>query len=359
MYDQATRRSAMIQDLSSNPTHVEYLCSRLDLGTPQGPLSRVSGGLQHRMWRLDTDRGVYAIKQLSANSSLDDAEKRHHYNASEAIAEAFASHGIPAVFARRHDGDYLQMVEGAGYLVHPWCEASAVPVDEVSEEHGLQVARILAKMHGLALCFPRLKKHEFDAQSEENICLLVDLAQAFHAKLAGTLRRGLPTFLEIVDGQAAAANILSRHLVISHGDLDQKNVLWDAEGRPWLIDWESARQLNPTYEVLREALNWSGAWSRFDPDLFGKFILAYRQVGGVIEGEAVTAAYHCILGDWVYWLMYNVGRCLDLEDPGRRTRGEKQIAFALAVLQRIMDHVPELLSAPNPPATRSERFVDV
>jgi hypothetical protein len=56
------------------------------------------------------------------------------------------------------------------------------------------------------------------------------------------------------------------------------------------------------------------------------------------------------LGDWVYWLMVNVGRCLDMEDAARRARGEKQIAFALAVLQRIMDHVPELLSVHNPGA---------
>jgi aminoglycoside phosphotransferase (APT) family kinase protein len=349
----------MTQDLSSNPTHVDYLCTRLGLGSSRGSPSRVTGGLQHRMWRLNTDRGSFAVKQLSANIDLDDPDKRHHYNASESIAEAFANHGVPAVFARRHAGDYLQIFEGAGYLVHPWCDATALRVEQVSEQHALQVAQILAKMHDLQLAFPGLKKHTIDAQSVENICMLVELAQAFHAKLADTLQRGLPTFLEIVDAQAAATETLDRHLVISHGDLDQKNVLWDARGGPWLIDWESARQLNPTYEILLEALNWSGAWSRFDPDLFGDIIGAYRRAGGVIEGEAVTAAYHCILGDWVYWLMYNVGRCLDQEDPARRRKGEKQISFALAVLQRIMDHVPELLSAPNPPATRSEHTADV
>jgi thiamine kinase-like enzyme len=349
----------MFNDLSNNPTHVEYLCNRLGLGIPQGQLSRVSGGLQHRMWRLDTDSGTYAIKQLSSGSSLDELETRQHYNATEAVAEAFANQGIPAVFARRYDGDYLQVIEGAGYLAHPWREATALPVERVSEHHALRVARILARMHSLELGFPQLKKHEFDEQSADNIVQLVELAQAFHTKLADTLQRGLPTFLEIVDGQAAATEILDRHLVISHGDLDQKNVLWDAGDDPWLIDWESARMLNPTYEILLEALNWSGAWSMFDPGLFGNIILAYRQAGGVIEGEAVTAAYHCILGDWVYWLMYNVGRCLDLEDADRRARGEEQIAFSLAVLQRIMDHVPELISAPNPPATRSKHTADV
>ena len=73
-----------------------------------------------------------------------------------------------------------------------------------------------------------------------------------------------------------------------------------------------------------------------------------RVYGGVIEHDSVTASYHCILSDWVNWLMYNVGRCFDLEDADQRATGEKQIDYALSTLQRIMDHVPGLLSVSNP-----------
>ncbi|RLA48946.1 MAG: hypothetical protein DRQ97_02350 [Gammaproteobacteria bacterium] len=34
--------------------------------------------------------------------------------------------------------------------------------------------------------------------------------------------------------------------MISHGDLDHKNGLWDASGKPTIIDWESAIKLDPT-----------------------------------------------------------------------------------------------------------------
>lgn len=341
----------MSKPLPSNPGHIEFLCSQLDIGTPARELSRVYGGLHHKVWRLETDRGTYAIKQLAADTDLNDADILHHYNASEAIAEAFAGRGVPAIFALKHQAVYVQVIEDAGYLVHPWRDAVALDISDISEKHAIEVAHILAQMHSMDLDFPGLKQHAFDAHSEENLLLLVDIAQAYHIELSATLQKGLPTFLDIVNAQGSAIQVLENHQVISHGDLDQKNVLWDAAGKPALIDWESARKLNPTHEILLEALNWSGIGSHFNQDLFGKILSAYQQAGGVIEQDSVTAAYHCILGDWVNWLMYNVGRCLDLENADERITGEKQIEFALSTLQHIMDHVPGLLRVSNPPAT--------
>jgi predicted Ser/Thr protein kinase len=39
-------------------------------------------------------------------------------------------------------------------------------------------------------------------------------------------------------------SLLNKNTVVSHGDLDQKNVLWDKTGKPILIDWESACKIN-------------------------------------------------------------------------------------------------------------------
>ena len=226
------------------------------------------------MWRLQTAEGQFAVKQLAPDTDLDDPSVRHRFNASEAVAEAFAGHGVPAVFSRSAGGEYLQLLDGTGYLVHPWRDAAAVPLGRVSEQRALEVAGILARMHALALDGPLPHRHDHDVPLEENIELLVDFAQGFHIRLAGTLRRALPSFREIARRQAAAIRVLDRRRVISHGDLDQKNVLWDAGGDPWLIDWESARRLNPGYEALLQALNWSGITRHFSPALFSAFFEA-------------------------------------------------------------------------------------
>ncbi len=56
-----------------NQTHIRQVSQHFDLGTPTQAPTRVHGGLLHIMWRLDTDKGSYAIKQLSKDIDLKNA----------------------------------------------------------------------------------------------------------------------------------------------------------------------------------------------------------------------------------------------------------------------------------------------
>ena len=325
----------MHQPLADNAIHLHELCTRLALGTPRQDLQPVSGGLHHRMWLLVTGEGRFAVKQLSPDTDLEDPQTRAHFNATEATAEAFATHGIPAVFARSANREYLQILDSTGYLVHPWREASSVPLGRVSERHAVEVAGILARMHALALDSPLPRQHGFDVSLEENIELLVDFAQGFHIKLAGTLQRALPSFREIARSQPDAIAVLDSYRVVSHGDMDQKNVLWDAGGGPWLIDWESARWLNPGYEALLQALNWSGITGHFSPEVFSAFLSAYTQAGGDIDKHQLGAAYQCVRCDWLNWLMYVVDRASIADSPIKRIRSADQFDLVFTTLQRL------------------------
>src|SRR5438046_1308742 len=42
------------------------------LGTPLTPAEPVSGGLSHRVWRVETDRGTFAIKQMNRDPAPPD-----------------------------------------------------------------------------------------------------------------------------------------------------------------------------------------------------------------------------------------------------------------------------------------------
>ena len=329
--------------LSENPQHLERLCNVLGVGPPDRALAGVTGGYHHRMWRLESQRGTFAVKQLSVDADVNDADTVEHYNVTETIAETFASHGVPAIFALGHDGNYLQVIDSEGYLIYPWRAGSALDIFQVSTEHALEVARVIAGMHRAEINVPGVSQLQFDTHSEDNIIQLVELAGSFNRDLAKLLREELPNILGIVEHQRYAVQKLERHLVVSHGDLDQKNVLWDSEGNPALIDWESARKLNPTYEIVLEALNWSGIGARFDIQLFWKIIASYREAGGIIERDSVEASFHCVLGDWVNWLMYNVGRSFDTEDREQRTIGEQQVDLALTTLRSLGNELPDLL----------------
>ncbi|MFS1511599.1 phosphotransferase [Chengkuizengella sp. SCS-71B] len=53
-----------------------------------------------------------------------------------------------------------------------------------------------------------------------------------------------------------AAKLLASNTVISHRDLDSKNVMWNQDN-PVLIDWESAGYINPMQDLIETAIYWS------------------------------------------------------------------------------------------------------
>lgn len=334
----------MADALAENPLHIEHLCAALDLGVPADRPQRVFGGFHHRMWRLDTNCGSYAIKQLSSDTDLQEPTLVDHYNAAERVAEAFSDYGIPAISALRQDDGYLQVIDRTGYLVYPWTSAVSLGRDKVSEVHALHVAGVLARMHRADLQVSGLQEVDFDIQPEDMAIFLVRRANEMAVPGAMVLSEHLARFVHLLAAQEAAVPVLEEHRIISHGDLDQKNVLWDASGGPVIIDWESARRLNPTYEILMEALNWSGIGARFNHTLFDRMMTTYRHARGAFDDDSLEPALDCILGDWANWLLYNLGRIINLDDAEQRASGAQQINSALSTILRIQELRAQLLA---------------
>ena len=330
--------------LADNPDHIRQLCARLAIGAPELSLSAVQGGFHHRVWQLRTDVGVYAVKQLSTVTDLADKQVIAHFNFTEAVAEGFRAYGIHSISALPWQGEYLQLIGDAAYLVYPWSEARGLAVSQISEQHALQVAGILATMHRADISIPGQQRQVAGMHLEPQIIESVARAGTLHVRYADKLKRALPVFLEIAQRHSAATPVLDQHRVISHGDLDQKNVLWDNAGLPLLIDWESARPLNPTHELLQAALEWSGISRQFNPQLFRAFLGAYQQAGGVIESELVEPALHLVIGDWLTWLMYVVDRSAIASDPLKRKRGADQFDLVFQTVMHLQDQLAVLLA---------------
>jgi hypothetical protein len=120
-------------------------------------------------------------------------------------------------------------------------------------------------------------------------------------------------------------------------------VLWDAAGEPLVIDWESARRLNPTYELLLEALDWGGITANFETRPFVTFIEAYLDAGGTIVANEVLAVADAIQATWVEWLLFNVGRAVGIHDPHQRAVGLMQVDLSLSTLLRMEKHATRLI----------------
>lgn len=321
----------------------KILCTRLQLGGLLTEPTPVTGGFHHRMWRLETDNGYYAVKQLASDVNLEQPEVACHYESSEAVSRSFKRKGIPAVTAIDAHGQALQLIDGGGYLVYPWIDARALHRNEITPQHIEQVAMILAALHSADVSVDGLTIPDTVVTSEETLLLLTASARQRNNPRVAELNQALPFFKEVIARHAVSNKALMNHTTVSHGDLDHKNVLWQSPTMPMLIDWESARVLNPTHEVILEALDWSGITLDFNPARFNNFIAAYKQAGGDMYRSEVEAAFDCVLGDWVNWLFYNLGRSISLEEAQERETGLKQVDLSLVTIMHLQRQIPELL----------------
>lgn len=341
----------MSTPLGENNAHIDKLCNLLNLGQPHHALTSIAGGFHHRVWRLETQRGVFAVKQLAPDTDLDDMEVINHYNVTEAIAREFAKRKIAVVSALFKGEKSLQLVDTEGYLVYQWTDAIALGDGEVSTHHALSVARLLAKMHLADIKVPGVKSEFGEPSGENEVDDIVRIATELGLKVAPLLSEQRPMLIRIARQYQAALPLLGKRQVVSHGDLDQKNVLWDSSDNPIIIDWESAHEINPTFEGISVALDWSGITADFDYTMYSQFIAAYTAAGGTITKDLVEAALHCVIGTWLDWLMYNIGRIVNLQNPKQRALGAEQIEFTLPVMAHLDRLIPELLKDRPKPAT--------
>ncbi len=328
----------MITALADNPEDIHQLCERLDLGTPRGRLAEVSGGFHHRMWRLNTQRGSFAIKQLADDMDMQDSATVERINATEITAREFAAQGVPALYSLASGRQHLHVLDGVGYLVYPWTDATACGKNSIDKSQAITVAGLLARIHRSDIHVPELQDLPSLPLTAQRVIGLVQLARQRNVRESQLLEDRLEDLLTAAELQAPAMSLLAQNQVISHGDLDHKNVLWDKAGTPLIIDWESARRLNPTYELLLEALDWGGITASFETAPFVTFIEAYIDAGGRIVSGQVAAVGDAIQATWVEWLLFNVGRAVGVHDARQRAVGLDQVDLSVSTLLRMEKH---------------------
>jgi thiamine kinase-like enzyme len=321
---------------------LDKICANFDLGAPNKTPVRVYGGLLHTMWRVDTDKASYAIKQLSPKIDLKNPNIICNYELTEHIADMFSKLGIPAVSAIAKGENHLFVLDGAAFLVYPWVYAKAL--DAVSMPHAMKVAEIIAKMHLINLDVPDMQDLQFDIHENEKILELINAADEYECAYVEDLMKYSNNLITINTFYRDAMPVLKQKSVISHGDLDQKNVLWDQNDNPILIDWESARRLNPTYEILNVSFDWSGSATNFNRALFLEMLGTYKESGGMVDEEHLIPAFYGVLGNCLNWMVYNIERSCVMIESENKNIGVEQVVQSLATISWLQKILPDILT---------------
>ena len=287
-----------------------HLLEYLKLGTAIGEIEQVAGGLLHKMYRVKTDKGIYAVKVLNPEIMKRPAAWRNTVN-SEKIAAAFQDL-IPVVAALEIDGKQIHEQNGAYYMVFDWVEGTSIFPPKVTAKHCYAIGEILGKMHAANITIDEVVR-------EEAVSTMFDWDK-YRELMQGTetepwavcYQEALTDIKCWNQAVCDAQDALAKTLVISHRDLDPKNVLWN-ENAPLIIDWEAAGYINPYQEFLEVVNYWAddgeGEISKEKFDALRGAYAQYVQLDGVDWDEVIAGSYMGMLG----WLEYNVKRALGME----------------------------------------------
>ena len=245
---------------------------------------------------------------------------------------------VPAVAALTIDGCPVQKIGGDYVMLYPWISCHPLMPPRLTARHTAVVGDLLARMHttGKALFDARLiplPETDGDPGIRDWEALFREAeAAAPLAPWLEDLRASLPALCAAEEGIRSARAALPA-TVLSPRALDPKNVLWDGLS-PFVIDWESAGEINPASELLEALLSWSDSGAGgTDEGLFRSLLDAYRAV--LVDNdepwEAVFAASPDGLTDW---LAYNVRRAAGIEaaDAHDRRIGASEVAGTLRTL---------------------------
>ncbi len=318
------------------------ICTMLGIGTPRKEATPVTGGLLHRLWRIETDCGIFAVKVLNPEIMSRPSAPQNYRN-SERVARAAKNCGVQAVTARTVGDDPWMEINGTYIMVFDWQEGRTLQAYECTAKDARKIGRILFQIHELDIKIEGLSPAIWSGISEETWLNHIDKACCAVSCWGVSPKSLLDDALVWSHQYKDAACELEKRMVISHGDLDPKNVIWDDKGAPFVIDWESAGYVNPTVELIEAAINWSrNQDDSADKSRFQAVIEGYVRAGGLLHGTVLNGIYGS-MGGMLGWLEYNMRRSVDEKvfDDHEKDVGQREVKQTVRHLKEFSESVYE------------------
>ena len=250
------------------------------------------GGFAHRLYRLDTDQGSFAVKELNLDGRRPTAPVPDVFRFEQAAFTAGIS--MPEPISASHDT-----------LVHRWLDANKVPEEPVSPEFGSAVGEILARLHRLDVVWTAEPVEE---PTPHDWPQLAQKATETSQPWAELLAARVDTLLAIADFVDTCPR--PGPVVLTHRDIQPWNLL-ARDGRPVVLDWELSGRLDLSGELGSTALSLAKGRGLDDirPDIFRSILDGYIAGGGALPPPG-PSWFAFIVGGWLAHTRWNVLRCL-------------------------------------------------
>ena len=322
---------------------IEILIKEEKLGTLVKSTTRVTGGLSHRMYKVVTNKGIYAIKELNSGV-MKRQDAYSNFIFSEKVTDIVKENGITAIGAiKLKNNDIMRKINNRYFMAFDWIEGKTLKAEEITEKHCEIVGEILAKIHNID--FSEIEDNERKKINIEQFDWnkYLELAKKENKAYQNILEKNIDLLYELNKKSNEAIKYVNENLVISHTDLDRKNVMWQ-EYKPFIIDWEASGYINPTIELIQVAWYWSGGdIENLDYNKFEIVVNSYKKYAKKeIDTNIKKIIYADIYGG-LGWLDYNFKRSLCIEN----TYKEDEIEIAESEIEQSIGEIKYNVSQMN------------
>lgn len=305
----------------------EDISNELSLGSLISQVKRVSGGLMHKMYYLETNTGKYAVKLLNP-VIMKRSDVFKNYQTAEYLEKVLQVNKIPIIPALEFFNKKMQCIDNQYFYVFNWIEGKILTSKEIEKKHCEITGTILAKIHKI-----HQKK---EVCGSRGICInwdsYIGLADEKYPEIAKLLKENRKLLYISQEQGNEALKKIPDISSICNGDMDSKNVLWVNE-KPQIIDLESLNYGNPYMELFQLSLCWSGFENCcINYELLKSFIKAYRKEYGKFQVDW-NVLYNSNYGT-LEWLEYNIKRALLIE-----CENEEERELGVEEVRKTISHV--------------------
>lgn len=303
-----------------NSDFFQNICTSLMLGKLKGKPKSVSGGYMHKMYRIKTDTGQYAVKILNP-AVMQRADVFDNYRLAERLEKKLQVSGIPIIPALEFNHQKMQCIDNRYFYVFSWINGKSLKAGSIKEEHCRIMGKTLAQIHNI----------EHKEENTEKRDILIDwdyyiaLAEKICPQISDLLVKNRTRLYDFIEKGNQASKRIPEVSCICNGDMDSKNVLWFSD-HPFIIDLECLNYGNPYTELFQLALCWCGyEHCKINYNLLGAFIRAYLDEADLSDLNWADL-YYSNTGR-LEWLEYNIKRALliECEDRAEQKLGIEQV----------------------------------
>ena len=305
---------------------IESLFEELGLGNIISPITPVSGGFMHRMYKVCTTNHIYAVKHLNCEI-MKRPTAMENYKKAERLETILEEAGIPIVPALTFDGKKMQEFQGNYFYIFDWHDGKITDWNNITAEQCRKAGNIQGRIHAI--------ETEQSEPSEPELSIIdwnEYLAKSVECKEVESLLKGNLPLLDYAQTELnKARQSLPNITTIIDEDMDPKNVMWKND-EPVVIDLECLDYGNPVSSAIQLSLQWAGiTLCNYDAEnqksFFQGYLAAYDN--GFRDYKNVFGLTYT----WIEWLEYNIQRALGASQD--KTEQEMGLAEVKNTINRI------------------------